>query len=186
MQKTLARGEQTIYACRVIDSCCQRYKAEGDKKTYKKYIKLSQWKAVMEAGLRDSVIARYSDGQGAEDKPNMPRVTLQLPPAGDERACALYHNELMRLCLLPLSTLFDRIREKMKRARRREPELWRRRRHKERQRPRIPDGRSRSQRRARRRHWETQWTCKRGRAVAGALDVSLPRPYRQFLLDVFP
>lgn len=112
MQKTLARGEQTIYACRVIDSCCQRYKAEGDKKTYKKYIKLSQWKAVMEAGLRDSVIARYSDGQGAEDKPNMPRVTLQLPPAGDERACALYHNELMRLCLLPLSTLFDRIREK--------------------------------------------------------------------------
>lgn len=112
MQKTLARGEHIIYAFRVIDSCVQRYKVAGDKKTYKKYIKMNQWKAVMQAGLRDSVIAEYSDGQDAVDQPKMPRVSLRLPPAGDERACALYHNELMRLCLLPLSTLVDRIREK--------------------------------------------------------------------------
>ena len=117
MQKTLAREEHIIYGVREIDANVQRSKVEGQKKFVKKCVKMSQWKAVMEIGLRDSVVAHYSDGKDAAVKPNVPRVTLCLPPSEDERACALFHNELMRLCLLPLSTLVDRIREKTQKKR---------------------------------------------------------------------
>lgn len=112
MLKTLVRGESTIFAYRVIDATVKREKKEG--RTTRTAVRMAQWKAVMERGLASSSIARYSDGSNEEEKPGMPRVFLNLPETKDTKACVAYRNELMRLCLLPLSTLWDRIREKEK------------------------------------------------------------------------
>ena len=115
MQKTLSRGENVVCGYSVIDSTVQRVKAEGSTRKWdKKAIKMSQWKAVMMAGLQGSCVATYSDGADCQEKGNAARVHIHLPSPTDECACAFFHNELMRLCHIPLATLVDRIRERAK------------------------------------------------------------------------
>ena len=68
----------------------------------------------MIASVQTTCVATYSDGAGCQEKRNAPRVHIHLPNPTDERACAIFHNELMRLCHMPLATLVDRIRERAK------------------------------------------------------------------------
>ena len=120
MQRTLLRGEPCIFGFRVIDSTVVRKKVECPGSSSAKFqrtaVKIHHWKAVMEAGLRDSRIARYCCGADAEERPNCPRVFVDLPDCADELALRRFHNELMMLCQLPFSTLADRVRSKAEKA----------------------------------------------------------------------
>ncbi|CAJ1348212.1 unnamed protein product [Effrenium voratum] len=120
MQPTLLRGEPCIFGFRVIDSTVVRKKVECPGSSGAKFqrtaVKIHHWKAVMEAGLRDSRIARYCCGADAEERPNCPRVFVDLPDCADELALRRFHNELMMLCQLPFSTLADRVRSKAEKA----------------------------------------------------------------------
>ena len=66
----------------------------------------------MISGVQASCVATYSDGADCQEKRNAPCVHIHLPNPADARAGAIFHNELVRLCHLPFSTLVDRIREK--------------------------------------------------------------------------
>ena len=110
MQKTLLRGEATIYAFRVVDSISVKRKRTDGRDGYTKCaVRIDHWKAVMEAGLGQHRIGTYSDGQSCTENPGKARVTLDIPTENSPLLRAEYHNRLMRLCQVSFVQLSDRI-----------------------------------------------------------------------------
>ena len=111
-QKTLLRGETTIYGQRVVDSLCVKTKKEGSQKYSRTNLKLAHWCAVVQSGLALHRIGTYSDGSECPEKKNQPRVVLDFPRNDDMKAVAEYHNRCMMLCSVPYTCLLQKIQEK--------------------------------------------------------------------------
>lgn len=105
-------GARRIHCVRLQSDRRNGSAGEGQWRDRKESCAFEPWKACMQHGLKDSVVARYSDGQGCEERPNVPRVYVDLPDPKDMVACAKYHNTLMVLCL----ALVERIRSKAEKA----------------------------------------------------------------------
>ena len=115
MKKTLLRGEAVIFGKRVLDSTGKKRSVEGQltnagRPQYSKVsFEYAHWKAVMEAGLQQHRVGRFSSGEGCAEQPGQARIYVDLPPANDPQLVQEFHNRLMMLCQLPYGKLADSI-----------------------------------------------------------------------------
>lgn len=118
LQKTLMRGETTIYGRLVADSIAVKMKAPGQQtdsggaKYSRTSLKLSHWKAVVSEAMQQERIGEFIDGPEEGGKKDQPRLVLHLPPSDNEDAIIEFHNRLMRLCCMPYEALMEKIRSK--------------------------------------------------------------------------
>ena len=112
MQKTLLRGETTIFGSRVIDSVAVKQKKEGSEKYSRTSLKMAHWVAVMKAGLALYRIGTFDSGADCPVKKNQPRVILHLPKSDSPEAIVEFHNRLMQLCAMPYEALIQKISAK--------------------------------------------------------------------------
>lgn len=118
LQKTLMRGETTIYGRLVADSIAVKMKAPGQQtdsggaKYSRTSLKLSRWKAVVSEAMQQERIGEFIDGPEEGGKKDQPRLVLHLPPSDNEDAIIEFHNRLMRLCCMPYEALMEKIRSK--------------------------------------------------------------------------
>ena len=95
MQKTLLRGETTIYGHRVVNSLSVKVKKEGATKYTRTSLRLPHWAAVMQHGLEQYRVGTFASGNDDAEKKGQsdvlepsfqrgPRCSCGVPQLPDE------------------------------------------------------------------------------------------------------
>lgn len=106
MMRTIMRGEPVIFGRSVVDTCSKKTRG-ADGKLSRVSLKISQWTAVMQAGLSQYPIGEFVAGSTTDRQG--PRVHLFLPKPTDAVAVRRYHNLLMSLANVSFAALAEKM-----------------------------------------------------------------------------
>ena len=106
MMRTIMRGEPVIFGRSVLDTCSKKTRDANGKLT-RVSLKISQWSAVMQAGLAQYPIGEFVAGSSTDR--HGPRIRLFLPKPTDAVAVRRYHNLLMSLANVSFAALAEKM-----------------------------------------------------------------------------